>query len=905
VDDLASAAVYLQWVSTGVIECSESGGHQRPNRAANVARGIFINIERALGDAYGNAGVDEAPRLAARRVLPWLPSFSGQFTCAVPLTRIRDIAHRNDIPQDVKQEIKHTIQNKLHRNAGPEDLVATEKMLARITAKPGEYNESFVNEFRIFHAELKDFFNARTTMERLDAIESGLDESGKGSLGALRAAKSALDAASPDALAAWAAGAGGGTPGAASARERELALATQHAATSLRASLLAKLASGLRNDASDDAIATRQAWRAAEQALEQFAFVLASRVVGTLEAEGGAGAMAAARGAAAAWGPALTSAVLCVRHLGLSGFRAAECAAVEAGLAAARDAPGLGADLAAALRVKAAAQRARRLTEAHAVALVDAFGERAAVLGRGLGLPDSTSKVVAEAEVRASVAFALSNTLTLLLRAAAAAAGNADGTECVVGGDAIGTLREVERLSPGAVPAGSDATVLIVRAADGDEEVGAAGAGVAGVFLLQELPHLSHLAVRARQEHVVLATCAEEAPAAAARKLLGRRVRLRASAEGVTLTAYDGAEAGSEPASAGAAARAAAKAASAGGAQAGAVTRVSTAVLVPLEKADAASCGAKAATCGELARIAAKLSSSATSSFDTPPGVVLPFGCMEGALASAGATASYDALLKTLETAPLEGGALDAACDAMRQLLTAARPPAALLSQAAAALAARGDSRCVVRSSANVEDLAGLSGAGLYESVTGVRADDAAALGAAVGAVWASLHTRRAVLARRAARVPQAAAAMAVLMQEMVPCTHSFVLHTAAPGRPGAVLAEVAVGLGETLASGTQGAAWRLEADAPDASSGIAPVRTLGFANLSTALVPRDGGVGSVVVDYSRQPLSGAAEARAALGGQLGAVGRALEAALGCPQDVEGGLVGTRVFVVQSRPQPL
>jgi phosphoglucan,water dikinase len=902
VDDLASAAVYLQWVSTGVIECSESGGHQRPNRAANVARGIFINIERALGDAYGNAGVEEAPRLAARRVLPWLPSFSGQFTCAVPLTRIRDIAHRNDIPHDVKQEIKHTIQNKLHRNAGPEDLVATEKMLARITSRPGEFNDSFVNEFRIFHAELKDFFNARTTMERLDAIEAGLDESGKGSLGALRAAKGALDAASPQALQAWAAGAGGGTPGAASARERELALATLHAATSLRASLLSKLASGLRNDASDDAIASRQAWRAAEQALEQFAFVLASRVVGTLEAEGGAGAMSASRGAAAAWGPALTSAVLCVRHLGLSGFRPAECAAVEAGLAAGRDAPGLGADLAAALRVKAAAQRARRLTEAHAVAIVEAFGDRAAVLGRGLGLPDSTSKVVAEAEVRASVAFALSNTLTLLLRAAAAAAGNADGTECVVGGDAIGTLREVERLTPGAVPSGSDATILIVRAADGDEEVGAAGAGVAGVFLLQELPHLSHLAVRARQEHVVLATCAEEAPAAAARKLLGRRVRLRASAEGVTLTAYDGAEGGSEPASAGAAARAAA-AAPANAAKAGAVTRVSKAVLIPLDKAVAASCGAKAATCGELTRIAA--GTDAASSFDTPPGVVLPFGCMEAALADAGATSSYDKLLAQLETAQLEGGALDAACDAMRALLTAARPPAALLSEAAAALAARGDSRCVVRSSANVEDLAGLSGAGLYESVTGVRADDASALGAAIGSVWASLHTRRAVLARRAARVPQAAAAMAVLMQEMVPCTHSFVLHTAAPGRPEAVLAEVAVGLGETLASGTQGAAWRLEADKPDAATGVAPVRTLGFANLSTALVPRDGGVGSVVVDYSRQALSGPSDARNALGSQLGAVGRALEAALGCPQDVEGGLVGTRVFVVQSRPQPM
>jgi len=39
-----------------------------------------------------------------------LPSFTEAFTASVPLTRIRDIAHRNDIPGDLKQEIKHTIQ---------------------------------------------------------------------------------------------------------------------------------------------------------------------------------------------------------------------------------------------------------------------------------------------------------------------------------------------------------------------------------------------------------------------------------------------------------------------------------------------------------------------------------------------------------------------------------------------------------------------------------------------------------------------------------------------------------------------------------------------------------------------------------------------------------------------------
>lgn len=59
-----------------------------------------------------------------------------------------------------QQEIKHTIQNKLHRNAGPEDLIATEAMLARITKNPGEYGQAFVEQFKIFYLELKDFFNA-------------------------------------------------------------------------------------------------------------------------------------------------------------------------------------------------------------------------------------------------------------------------------------------------------------------------------------------------------------------------------------------------------------------------------------------------------------------------------------------------------------------------------------------------------------------------------------------------------------------------------------------------------------------------------------------------------------------------------------------------------------------------
>lgn len=38
--------------------------------------------------------------------------------------------------------------------------MASEAMLARITAHPGQYNEAFVSEFKVFMGELREFFNA-------------------------------------------------------------------------------------------------------------------------------------------------------------------------------------------------------------------------------------------------------------------------------------------------------------------------------------------------------------------------------------------------------------------------------------------------------------------------------------------------------------------------------------------------------------------------------------------------------------------------------------------------------------------------------------------------------------------------------------------------------------------------
>ena len=75
-----------------------------------------------------------------------LPSFADHFTVSVPLTRIRDIAHRNDIPHD----LKNTLQNKLHKCAEPNDLKTCEDLINRI--RPDQnLPADFKNQFEIFY----------------------------------------------------------------------------------------------------------------------------------------------------------------------------------------------------------------------------------------------------------------------------------------------------------------------------------------------------------------------------------------------------------------------------------------------------------------------------------------------------------------------------------------------------------------------------------------------------------------------------------------------------------------------------------------------------------------------------------------------------------------------------------
>ena len=119
-------------------------------------------------------------------------------------------------------------------------------------------------------------------------------------------------------------------------------------------------------------------------------------------------------------------------------------------------------------------------------------------------------------------------------------------------------------------------------------------------------------------------------------------------------------------------------------------------------------------------------------------------------------------------------------------------------------MGASANSKAFVRSSANVEDLAGMSAAGLYDSIPNVNLQSYDQFALAVSKVWASLYTARAVASRKAARVSQKDAKMCALVQVALKPECSFVLHTKHPLTESDqdMYAEMALGLGETLASG-------------------------------------------------------------------------------------------------------
>ena len=449
---LVDIAIYLRFLGAGQIQCVEDGRHFRPAHHARIA----LQIQERLAKVSSPDAT-----FIARKIYPWLPSSSRTFQRAEPLTRIRDIAHRNDIPSDLKHEIKHTLQNKLHRCAGPEDLETSAAILTRITAPAAGCSADFVAQFKVFHEELKEFFNARSLDEQLTALlpNSDTEEAATIRLFLRQKADSTLTGQF-DAL---------------------------QTLTELRRNFLkaVKANPGLET----------QEFLLADIGLEDFAFVLLSEMVNAFDAAK----------TSAAWETLLDTLRLTIANLALSGVAPEECRAIEAELCA-WEKNFDPSDREQLLRVKATADRARRLAEDFSDRITALFPPRVEKLGRALGVAEPAIRVFCDAEIRAHLIFQLSKQVSSLLRRLREQLA-LPAWDVVVSGRATGRVEIAESLD-GLDRDLAEPVLVTLKNAEGDEEI---PNGVAGIVLAHDLPHLSHLGVRARQAGVVFVACEEAA----------------------------------------------------------------------------------------------------------------------------------------------------------------------------------------------------------------------------------------------------------------------------------------------------------------------------------------------------------------------------------------------------------
>jgi phosphoglucan,water dikinase len=361
-------------------------------------------------------------------------------------------------------------------------------ILKRITAVDGEYSTPFVQQFRLFHEELQDFFNARSLEDQLEALIANE----KGEL--------------------------------ADCGRRFLAAKKKPARTAAQQFNLLRLATELRDLISQqmesNASSRGQNLRLADIGLEEYVFVLVSTMLIHFEIS-----------KKWAWKLPLQTLIFIVGNLRLSGMDPEECGAILSELEAGqrRFDP---ADRLHLLRLKASLARCRRLADTYSDLVLGLFFNKAHSLGHALGVADHAIRMYCEGDIRGNLVFQLAKLVTQLLKKIRKAAA-LPPWDVLVPGRAWGRLVAAPNLSAIATLSDEEMLVLLDKA-EGDETV---PPGVAGIILAHDLPHLSHLAIRTRQKGVVLVVGEDTDQLTKLQHRIGEYLMLDATAGTVTVEA--------------------------------------------------------------------------------------------------------------------------------------------------------------------------------------------------------------------------------------------------------------------------------------------------------------------------------------------------------------------------------
>jgi pyruvate,water dikinase len=288
---------------------------------------------------------------------------------------------------------------------------------------------------------------------------------------------------------------------------------------------------------------------------------------------------------------------------------------------------------------------------------------------------------------------------------------------------------------------------------------------------------------------------------------------------------------------------------------------------------------------------AASLSELIAAGFEVPLGfVVTADGYRHFARA-----ANLEALTASLSSAPPETRAADTA--AVQEAVLAAELPADLRQEIADAYAelrsATGDA-CAVRSSAVSEDAAGASFAGLYESYLNMRGT--ASVLDAVRRCYASLWSERAV-SYRAMREIDEDEAMAVVVMDLVAAEASGIAFSVHPvtGERDRVMINASFGLGEAVVSG------RVTPDSFVVQKGSLRLVERDIYAKELAIYPHPDAPGTIEQTLTA-PRASEPSIRDDQAQTVASLATRAEERFGGPQDIEWGLAGGHIYLLQSRP---
>jgi alpha-glucan,water dikinase len=196
----------------------------------------------------------------------------------------------------------------------------------------------------------------------------------------------------------------------------------------------------------------------------------------------------------------------------------------------------------------------------------------------------------------------------------------------------------------------------------------------------------------------------------------------------------------------------------------------------------------------------------------------------------------------------------------------------------------------------------------------------------AIKYVWASKWNKRAFLSRRLLGIPHDDLTMAVLIQAVVNAEYAFVIHTVHPltGNRDELYGEVVPGLGEAIVNNFPGQALGFTCSKTSEALRVSsyPSKSVGiygqgiiFRSDSNGEDLEDfAGAGlydsflaqhtlARLLDYAKDPLVCDAGFRERMLRQVARIGIEVERRCGLPQDIEGAYSGGAYYLLQTRPQ--